>query len=105
MKKISPLFVLLFSLFSWSETAVFSIEGMHCGGCKKIVTKKICENTDLSQTFDSCEITALDTKKQIGTLTIQVKKNNSLDIQKIEKLLTEAGDYKVTKQPSSSNKK
>ena len=105
MKKISLILVLLASITTWAETMTLSIEGMHCGGWKKIVTKKVCENTELAQVIDSCEVTALDTKKQIGTLTIQLKKNSTLDTHKIEKLLSEAGDYKLIKQPLPQPKK
>lgn len=105
MKTLITLTSFLLCLSAQAETATLSIEGMHCGGCKKIVTKKICENAELATSFESCEISALDTKKQIGTLTVSLKKGSKLDTDKIEKLLSEAGDYKITKPATAATKK
>lgn len=79
-------------------TAQLTIEGMHCGGCKQIVTKKVCEDAALAPSFESCEVTNLDTKKQVGTLMIKYKKDAKVDVEGIEKAVHVAGeDYKVTK--------
>lgn len=86
------------------QTATLTIEGMHCGGCKKMVTKKVCEDAALSSQFESCEITNLDTKKQIGTLVINYKKEATVDLDSVEKAITSAGDYKLTKKDISIQK-
>ena len=79
------------------QTATLTIEGMHCGGCKKMVTKSVCEDKTLSQAFESCEVTNLDTKKQIGTMVIKYKKEATVDLDGVEKAIHTAGDYKLTK--------
>ncbi len=80
-----------------SQTATLTIEGMHCGGCKKMITKSVCEDKALSSNFESCEITNLDTKKQIGTMVIKYKKDAPVDLDGVEKAIHTAGDYKLTK--------
>jgi copper chaperone CopZ len=84
------------------HTATLTIAGMHCGGCKKIITKSVCEDVTLASSFQSCEITNLDTKKQIGTMVIKYKKEASVNIEGIEKAIHNAGDYKITKKEISS---
>lgn len=79
------------------KTATLTIEGMHCGGCKKMVTKAVCEDAALAPNFESCEITNLDTKTQIGTMVINYKKDATIDIDSVEKAIHTAGDYKLTK--------
>lgn len=97
MKKILALSTLLISLTSFAESAKLTIEGMHCGGCKKMVTKKVCEDAAMKPTFETCAVTSLDTKKQIGILEITFKKDAHADLAALEKAITTAGeDYKLT---------
>jgi copper chaperone CopZ len=84
------------------QTATLTIEGMHCGGCKKMVTKAVCEDAALAPNFQSCEITNLDTKAQIGTLVINYKKDATVDVDSLEKAIKTAGDYKLTKKEISA---
>ena len=86
------------------QTATLTVEGMHCGGCKKMVTKAVCEDAALAPHFQSCEITNLDTKTQIGTLVINYKKDAPVDIDSVEKAIKTAGDYKLTKKEISVQK-
>lgn len=91
-------FTLAFSTIAFAETAKITIEGMHCGGCKKMITKNVCQDAALSPTFESCEVTKLDTKKQIGTLVIKSKKDTAIDMAGVEKAIQATGeDYKLTK--------
>lgn len=87
----------LTSLSASAETATLTIEGMHCGGCKKLITKKVCEDAKLSSGFESCEVTALDTKKQIGTMVIKYKPTAKADLAPVEATIQSLGDYKVSK--------
>lgn len=84
------------------QTATLTVEGMHCGGCKKMVTKAVCEDAALASDFQSCEVTNVDTKTQIGTLVINYKKDATVDIDSVEKAIKTAGDYKLTKKEISS---
>ncbi len=79
------------------KTATLTIEGMHCGSCKKMVTKAVCGDAALAANFETCEITNLDTQTQIGTLVINYKKDATVDIDSVEKAIKTAGDYKLTK--------
>ena len=84
------------------QTATLTIEGMHCGGCKNMITKAVCGDAALSSQFDSCEVTNLDTKSQIGTMVIKYKKDVNVDLDNVEKAIKTAGDYKLTKTEFSS---
>ena len=89
---------LFFNFTAFAETAQITIEGMHCGGCKKMVIKKVCADAKLSENFEKCEITSLDTKKQIGILEIKYKANTKPDLDSVETAIIAAGeDYKVSK--------
>ena len=84
------------------QTATLSVTGMHCGSCKEMVTKSVCGDAALSSQFESCEVTKLDTKNQIGTLVINYKKDAQIDMDKVEKAIEASGDYKLTKKEISS---
>ncbi len=85
------------SVFAAAETATLTIEGMHCGACKKMITKKVCGDAVLAAQFESCEFAAFDAKKQIGTLVIKYKPNVKADLVLVETNIQAAGDYKITK--------
>lgn len=89
------------SLATDHQTASLTIEGMHCGGCKKMVTKAVCADAAMASNFESCEITNFDPKAQIGTLVINYKKDAAMDLDSVEKAIKTAGDYKVTKKEFS----
>ncbi|MFN3697876.1 MAG: hypothetical protein ACK4VO_10595 [Pseudobdellovibrio sp.] len=81
-----------------TDTTDITIEGMHCSGCKKMITKTVCEDKDLSANFESCSVSLVDTKKQIGKITVKTKDGKAIDYTKIETAVKKAGDdYKVVK--------
>ncbi|MBC7754364.1 MAG: hypothetical protein H7Z71_09020 [Moraxellaceae bacterium] len=84
------------------QTATLTVEGMHCGGCKAMITKAVCGDAALSSQFDSCEFTKVDTKAQVGTMVIKYKKDAKVDLDNVEKAINGAGDYKLTKKEFSS---
>lgn len=80
------------------ETTDIAIEGMHCSGCKKMITKTVCEDKDLSANFESCSVNLVDAKKQVGKITVKMKDGKAIDYTKIEAAVKKAGDdYKVIK--------
>jgi hypothetical protein len=95
--KTMLLSLIILPLTAFGAGALFTISGMHCGGCKKIVSKKVCDDVILSKQFQTCDI-EVNTKKQIGTLKIEFKKESNADTKAIETAILAAGDeYKVTK--------
>jgi len=98
MKKIflSALFSSLMTTAAFAETAVLKVDGMHCGGCKKMVEKSLCKNEKISAQLSSCEVT-VDTKIQVGTVTVKSKDNAPLDMDGIQKAIQSASDdYKIS---------
>lgn len=81
-----------------------TVEGMHCGGCKKMITKTVCEDKDLKAQFESCKVELVDEKKQIGKISVTTKNNMPIDYKAIEAAVKNAGDnYKVVT-PKATNK-
>lgn len=73
-----------------------TVEGMHCGGCKKMITKTVCEDAALKAQFESCKVELVDEKKQIGKISVKTKNNMPVDYKAIEAAVKKAGeDYKV----------
>jgi len=101
MKSLLPLIsasVLItgISLQALAETDTFTVEGMHCSSCKKIITQKVCNDSTLKTQFESCKVELTDHKKQIGQITITTKKDVKVDAAQIEKAVKAAGDeYKI----------
>lgn len=88
----------LTSTMALAETATFSVEGMHCSGCKKMISAKVCDNEAIAKTSESCEVTVTDEKKQQGQVVIVTKKDSKVDVDAVKAGITAAGsDYKVTK--------
>lgn len=88
----------LTSLLAAADTTTLTVEGMHCGGCKKMISEKVCEDETLKATIESCKVTLTDAKKQTGKIEIVTKKDAKLDLTKVKAGVTAAGDYKVTKE-------
>lgn len=81
---------------AFAETAVLKVAGMHCGGCKKMVEKSLCKNEKIAAQLSSCEVT-VDTKIQVGTVTVKSKDSAALDMDGIQKAIQSASDeYKIT---------
>lgn len=88
----------LTSSFAFAETATMTVEGMHCSGCKKMITKKVCENEAIAKTAETCEVKLVNEEKQIGQITITTKKDTKLDVDAVKAGIKAAGeDYKLAK--------
>lgn len=88
----------LTSSFAFAETATMTVEGMHCSGCKKLITKKVCENEAVAKSAETCEVKLVNEEKQIGEIVITTKKDVKLDVDNVRAQLKAAGDdYKLAK--------
>ncbi len=59
----------LVSTVAFAETAQISIEGMHCAGCKEMITKNVCGNEAVAKASESCTVEVTDRAKQTGKIT------------------------------------
>ncbi len=99
--KLSIIILTFLSAIAQAETATFKVEGMHCGGCKKMVTKAVCDDKKIGEKLSKCEV-SVDMKKQIGTVIVEGKNNAAVDTKEIEKAIQSAGeDYKITLEPTT----
>ncbi len=97
MKIFFAIVTMALSITSFAETATFTVEGMHCGGCKKMVTKAVCNDTKISATLSDCKLT-LDEKTKIGTVILKSKDSVVIDTVAVETAIKSAGeDYKISK--------
>lgn len=97
--KIVILAISLISAVAFAETATLTIEGMHCAGCKSMITEKVCEEASAKTQYESCKVELIDAKKHIGQLTIVTKKDAKLDLTAVKANVKTAGsDYKVTQE-------
>lgn len=79
-----------------AETGTFTVEGMHCSGCRKTIEAKVCGDAAVKATAEKCEVKLTDEKKQIGTITITTKPDTKIDVETVKKQLKVAGDdYKL----------
>ena len=95
------IFILLLSIVtsitSMAETATITVEGMHCGGCKKMVTKAVCNDTKISEDIAECKV-SLDEKTKIGTVILKTKETKTVNMSLVETAILGAGeDYKIAK--------
>jgi copper chaperone CopZ len=97
MKRSLITIALFFSQFALAETTTLTVEGMHCGGCKKMVTKAVCNDKKISEALSDCTV-SVNEKTQIGTVILKTKEAKTLDLQLVETAITSAGeDYKIIK--------
>ncbi len=97
MKILFAIITMALSITGFAETATFTITGMHCGGCRKIITKAVCGNAKISATLSDCKVT-LDEETKIGTAILKSKDSVVIDTAAVETAITSAGeDYKVSK--------
>ena len=89
--------VTLTSAFAMAETGTFTVEGMHCSSCKKVITKTVCEDQEVAKFAESCEVKLTDEKKQLGQLTIVTKKDAKINEELVKAGVAKAGEYKVSK--------
>lgn len=97
MKRLFGIVVGLLALNSFAET--LNLQGMHCGGCAKMVEESVCKNAN----YKTCKAKLTNAKKQEGTLTIETTDGQPVNQDEVAKLLTEAGDYKINSKGSSSS--
>lgn len=85
---LSALFI---SSAALAESTTYNVEGMHCGGCAKMIQAKVCTMDGL----DKCEVT-------LGKVVISPKAGVTVTQEQVQAAVSKAGDYKVT--GSSSTK-
>lgn len=72
------------------------VEGVHCAACTKMISKKVCADAKLSENFESCGVTVVDSKKQLGKISLRLKEGKTLDTAAIDTAVKAAGDnFKV----------
>lgn len=90
---------LLTPALAFAKTTTLTVEGMHCGGCKKMISEKVCEDTALKSTFETCSVSITDSSKHLGEVKIVPKKDAKIDLVAIKNGVQSAGDgYKVIKE-------
>lgn len=89
--------VLLTSSTFAADTTTLTVEGMHCAGCKGVLTSKVCEDKTLKTAFAKCSVRWVNKKKQIGEIVIVAKKDTVVDVDAIKAAVKAAGeDYTIT---------
>lgn len=78
-----------------AEMIEYRVEGMHCAGCKKMITKSVCDDKEMNSQFEKCEVELVDAKKQIGKIKIKPKQGQTVDAKAVEASVKKAGDYKI----------
>lgn len=74
------------------------VEGVHCAACTKMISKKVCADAKLSENFESCGVTVVDSKKQLGKISLRLKEGKTLDTAALDAAVKSAGDnFKVQK--------
>ncbi len=97
MKSTLLLITTLLSITAFSETATLTVDGMHCGGCKKMVTKAVCNDSKISESLSECSV-SVNEETQKGTVILKSKESKTINIAAVEAAITSAGeDYKVSK--------
>lgn len=98
---------LIFTLITLTATLALSapattdstdlmVEGVHCAACTKMISKKVCADTKLSESFESCGVTMVDSKKQLGKISVKMKEGKTLDTAALDTAVKAAGDnFKV----------
>lgn len=77
------------------STTDLMVEGVHCAACTKMISKNVCADAKLAESFESCGVTVVDSKKQIGKISVRLKEGKTLDQAAITTAVKAAGDYKV----------
>jgi copper chaperone CopZ len=91
---LALIFTTSFSTFA--ATTTIKVNGMHCGGCRAMVEKAVCQNAELKSSYSKCTVT-VDAKIQVGTLIFETEKNQFIDQSQVTKLIEDVSDdYKVS---------
>lgn len=85
----------LASAVAFAETGTFTVKGMHCGGCKASVTKKVCEG-EAAKNAESCTVNLTDAKKEMGEVVIVTKPGVKINEEAVSAGVKAAGEYTVT---------
>ena len=83
---------LIFPLFSQADT--LTVKGMTCRSCEKQVTSLVCQDQEMSKWFETCAAKVTDTQSELGEIRYTLKKDITMDqekIKKIEKVIVESG--------------
>lgn len=89
-----------------TDTTDLIVEGVHCAGCTKSISKKVCADEKLSQNFDSCGVTVVDAKKKIGKISLRLKDGKTLDTAALTTAVKSAGDdYKLVAPEAKTEQK
>ncbi len=96
-QSIVLLLLTIITSITQAETATITVEGMHCGGCKKMVTKAVCNDKKISEDIAECKV-SLNEKTKIGTVILKSKETKSVNMSLVETAIMGAGeDYKISK--------
>lgn len=68
------------------------VEGVHCAACTKMISKKVCADAKLAESFESCGVTVVDSKKQLGKISLRLKEGKTIDTAALDTALKAAGD-------------
>lgn len=96
MKSTLLLITTLLSVSAFSETATLTVDGMHCSGCRKMVTKAVCKDAKIAETLETCDV-SVNEKIEQGTVVLKAKDSKTIDMAAVEAAITGAGEYKISK--------
>ena len=83
--------------FAQAETTTYTIKGMHCSGCKEMITLNVCENKEIQASTESCTVKVVDEDKEIGQIRMVTKKGKKIDSTLVETGVKAAGEkYEIT---------
>ena len=89
----------LMTTFSFAETTTLQVSGMHCGGCQSAIESAVCKNGN----YVKCEAKIDNPKKQMGSITLETKDGEKLDLAKIQSEIKDAG-YEAILTPNKKDK-
>ena len=90
MNKAMLITSFLFASAALADTTTYDVQGMHCGGCAKMIQAKVCGMDGM----EKCEVT-------MGKLVVATKPGITISQEKIQAAMAQAGDYKITGSKSS----
>lgn len=67
------------------------VEGVHCSSCTKMLSRKVCADKVLAESFETCGVTVLDAQKQLGKISLRAKEGKTLDIKALEAAVKSTG--------------
>lgn len=89
--------VLFFASLSFGETSTFTVKGMHCGACKSMVQKSVCDDPAIKSAAAKCSV-SFNEKTKLGVVTLVSKTDQKIDVPAVETAITTTDSaYKITK--------